>query len=1120
MSRRRWVPAAMAAALVPPLLVIGAAGPSQAAPVQVGKYRVVQNPQQVGQVSATKSPTSRLAQTDKSLLNRKDSAPVSIAVKLAYDSTATYEGGLAGYAATSPSVTGKALSHSAAEVRYEGHIADIENSFLGNLKKRVPNAKVGQHLRTVYGGLALTVPANKVNDVLSIPGVVAVQKDSVSQPQTDSSPAFIGATQLYPKLGGTANAGKGVIFGSLDTGVWPEHPSFADNGNLGTPPATADGHARACDFGDNPLTPAADVFQCNNKLIGGQPFLATYMAVNPANPEVYTTARDSNGHGSHTSSTAVGDPVASAKIFNVERGPINGIAPGAWLMVYKVCGLLGCYSTDSAAAVGQALKDGVNVINFSIGGGATPFTDVVELAFLDAYAAGTFVAASAGNSGPGASTSDHLAPWVTTVAASTQKREFDSTLTVTSSDGASATFVGASITAGAGPLPVVLASAAPYSDIFCGHPAPPGTFTGKIVACQRGGTVNGEAIGRAQKGFNLAQGGAAGMILYNQPLADTETDNHFLPAVHLADGTAFLAFVNGHPGVTASFTTGQKVNGQGDVMAAFSSRGPGGNFIKPDISAPGVQILGANSPTPDEVAGGPAGQYYQAIAGTSMASPHIAGSAVLEKALHPSWTPGQIKSALMTTATTAVVKEDLTTPADPFDFGSGRVQVNLAANPGLTFDETAARMAALGNDPVQAVQLNLASVNAPVMPGTLTAVRTATNVTNKTQSYKVQTTAPKGASITVSPSSFSVAPGKSVKLSITIKSSAPEAQYFGQVRLVPQKGGLPTLHLPVAYITKQGDVKMTQTCDRTEAHLLQTTTCTVSAQNTSFIDTTADFATSTTLNLPIIGTSGASQTSLFKAQKKGATLVGAKPGTPSIAPAAGTANGYVPLDLFGITPTAVGDEQFVKFNTPAYKYNGVTYTGVSIDSNGYVVPGTDATAEDNDCCTVPPIPNPARPNNVLAPYWTDLNGGGAPGVYIAVLSDDAGNSWIVIEWRVFVFGTNILRPFQLWLGEGATQDITFAYDPTNPPVDPNGQPYNIGAENVNGTGGQGLPAGTLPTDDIRVTSTDPVPGATVSYTVTTLAILPGDGKVTTTMDTPAVPGTTVVSNTIKVSLHH
>ena len=99
--------------------------------------------------------------------------------------------------------------------------------------------------------------------------------------------------------------------------------------------------------------------------------------------------------------------------------------------MYKVCGEQGCFSSDSAAAVQKAIQDGVNVINFSISGGANPFADAVELAFLDAYNAGVFVAASAGNSGPGAETTDHRGPWVTTVAASTADRAFKNTITVT-----------------------------------------------------------------------------------------------------------------------------------------------------------------------------------------------------------------------------------------------------------------------------------------------------------------------------------------------------------------------------------------------------------------------------------------------------------------------------------------------------------------------------------------------------------------------------------------------------------------------------------------------------------------------------------------------------------------
>src|SRR6185437_9030874 len=361
------------------------------APAKVGKFTLDKTLTPASTTTSAKSPTSKMAQTDPTLLKRTDSTPISVVVKLDYDSLATYDGNVAGYAATSPSVTGRPLSRSQSERRYEQRVAGIESRVLSDVSKKVSNVKVGQRLRTVYGGVALTVPANSVSKLLSVPGVVAVQKDAVNRPSTDSSPDFIGATAVYPQLGGAPNAGKGVIFGSLDTGVWPEHPSFADNGNLGAPPAKADGTPRTCDFGDNPLTPATDVFNCNKKLIGGQAFLATYLANNP--PEVYTTARDSNGHGTHTSSTAAGDPVASAKVFGVERGPINGVAPGAWISVYKVCGLNGCYSSDSAAAVQQAILDGVKVINFSIGGGSSPYTDPVELAFLDAYAAGVFVAA-------------------------------------------------------------------------------------------------------------------------------------------------------------------------------------------------------------------------------------------------------------------------------------------------------------------------------------------------------------------------------------------------------------------------------------------------------------------------------------------------------------------------------------------------------------------------------------------------------------------------------------------------------------------------------------------------------------------------------------------------------
>ncbi|WP_436494991.1 S8 family serine peptidase [Actinokineospora sp. HUAS TT18] len=1096
MRRRGTVRAAVLAAVVP--LFLGTAGvDAVAAPAGPDLRGETLSP--ADRVTADKSPTSRLAKTDPSLLGRTDSAPVPVLIKLDYDSTATYAGGRRGLEATSPSVTGKKLKDkTAAQQKYDAFAADQEKAFAAELAKRTSQATIGRSLRTVYGGVSATVPANKIADILAIPNVVAVQQDSMNHILTDSSPQFLGAPSAYNQLGSTANAGRGVLYGNLDTGVWPEHPSFADLGNMPAPPAPS----RECNFGDNPLTPAVDVFVCQRKLVGGAHFTDTYDILQ--GDDVFAgTARDSNGHGTHTASTSAGNIVSNVTVLGRAQAPIHGIAPGAWVMEYKVCGPAGCFPSDTTAAVGQAILDGVDVINYSISGGEDPFTDPTELAFLDAYAAGVFVSASAGNSGPGASTASHLSPWVTTVAASTQTREFASTLTVTASNGDTFTADGASITPGAGPAPIVLASDAPYSRPLCDAPAAPGTFTGKIVACER-------SPGRVLKGFNVLQGGAVGMVLYNPTLADALTDTHWLPVVHLPNGTGFLGFMGTHTGETAQFTAGQARAGQGDVMAAFSSRGPGGHFIKPDVTAPGVQILAGDTPVVESVSSGPGGEYFQAIAGTSMSSPHTAGAAILLKAINTGWTPGQIKSGLMTTANTNVVKEDLVTKADPFDLGAGRIDLNKAWLPGLTFDETATNMALLGNDPLNAVHLNIPSVNAKVMPGKLSTVRTAKNVSGQKVRYNAETTAPAGATITVQPRNFTLDPGQSVQLTITIESQAAPAQYFGEVRLVPTKMGVPTLHLPVAYKTGQAaQVTLASECSPAAVAVNGISTCQVTATNNSFDDTTVNLTTRLNNKLRVAGATNATIVNNRTVQKLNVPLAGAIPGVPSVDP--GELFGYIPLSAFGITPTPIGDEELINFNVPAFVYNGVTYSRVGVDSNGYLVAG-GGTAEDNNCCDLPSGASPARPNNILAPFWTDLDGTGRPGVYVGVLTDGV-NSWLVFEYQVNVFGTASGRVFQVWIGIDGTQDITFAYNPADLPAHP-GQPFLVGAENNLGGGDV---AAVLPTGDLRVTSSAPTPGASVSYTVSVRATEPGTGTVTTEMTGPDLPGTTVVRTDIAIS---
>ncbi len=1057
--------------------------------------------------TVAKSPSARMAQTDPGLLARTDSEPVNVVLKLDYDSTAAYAGGVADLAATSPAVTGVPLTgDTPAEQRYTGFVESREGTVLAELLERVPAAEVGTRLRTVYGGVAVTIPADAVETVLAIDGVTAVQKDSLNQLLTDSSPEFLDAGPVYDALGGTATAGAGVLYGNLDSGVWPEHPSLADLGNIEPPP----GPARACDFGDNPLTAAADPFVCTHKLVGGQAFLDTYLSVPElAAAEPFRTARDSNGHGTHTSTTSAGNVVEDVSVLGTDLPPIHGIAPGAWVMVYKVCGIDGCFSSDTAAAVEQAILDGVDVINYSISGGVDPFADPTELAFLDAYAAGVVVSTSAGNDGPGAATANHLSPWVITVAASTQTREFTTTLTLRAADGATATFRGASITPGVAELPVVLSSAPPYGNPLCDEPAPAGIFDGLVVACQRG--VNA----RVDKGFNVLQGGAEAMVLYNPTLADVETDTHWLPTVHLADGTDFLAFMAAHDDVVGSFPDAAPTAGQGDVMAAFSSRGPAGLFLKPDVTAPGVQILAGDTPISESITEGPPGELFQAIAGTSMSSPHVAGAAVLLRAARPDWTPGQIKSALMTTAIEDVLKEDLATPADPFDLGSGRIDIGASAGATLTLDETAERFVALGADPTTAIHLNIPSVNAPVMPGRITTTREVKNTSRRTERVEVVADSPAGSRITVSPERLRIPAGRTATVTITIESDAPlGVQQFGSVRLEPRRG--PDLHLPVAFVHTQGEVALTQTCtpDAITLRGRETSTCEVQAVNRSFDDQAVDLTTRVNRNLEITGADGAVRDGSRRVALHDVILAGAQPGVPTVAPAVAS-GGYLPLDAFGVVPDAVGDEEILGFDVPAFVYNSERFTSLGLTSNGYAVAG-GGTGEDIQCCDLPAGPDPSRPNNVLAPFWTDLDGTDAPGIFATVLTDGT-NSWIVVEFRLDVFGTDSLRVSQIWIGLAANtpggQDILFAYDPENLPAAPDGLPFLVGAENV---AGEGDLEAVLPTSDLVVTSTDPVPGDVAGYRFTVRGDERGQGVVTTEMTADGVPGVTVVRSTIDV----
>ena len=320
-------------------------------------------------------------------------------------------------------------------------------------------------------------------------------------------------------------------------------------------------------------------------------------------------------------------------------------------------------------------------------------------------------------------------------------------------------------------------------------------------------------------------------------------------------------------------------------------------------------------------------------------------------------------------------------------------------------------------------------------------------------------------------------------------------------------------HLPVAFYRQEGTVPIDQTCAPTAiAKNTGESTCTVTVQNNTLEDTEVTALSTLDAKLRLTGVTGATKVgSQIVTTKK--TLAGKQPDKPVIAPGAGPA-GYLPLSLFGITPTPIGDEEALNFTVPAFTFAGRTFNRIGVVSNGYTVAGgTNGSADIQFAPQT--LPDVAPPNGVLASYWTDLNGAGTPGVYVATLTDGV-NTWLVVEWQVNLYGTTSRKVFQQWIGLNGTEDISYAYDPANLPGDP-GAEYGltVGAENVEGNAGSQISG--PPTQDYRITSTPGAPGGTLNYSFKVKGVSSGTGTVTTGTSTAQVKGITVEVDKITIN---
>jgi subtilisin family serine protease len=709
---------------------------------------------------------------------------------------ATYSGQIQGYAATAKSAIKEELTTKNASIQgkaalnrhtdqvdmaaveavatsraesYKNYLVAKQDAVLNTARSLGVQASPRTRYTNAVNGFSVKMTQQQAKALASLPQVEFVERSTMQRLFTDRGPAFVGADQVWS--GNTVSTipqkGEGMIIGIIDTGINSDHIAFADVGG--------DGYDHSNPLGEGVYLGdcATGKVVCNDKLIGvySWPVITdSYEGRAPA------TGEDYQGHGSHVAGTAAGNyvenvPLLSPSLGNGDGEPMgytfestSGVAPHANIVSYQVCLLDGCPTEAILKAYEQAIEDGVDVINFSIGGAERlPWEDATELAMLAAREAGIMVATAAGNSGGDANNTffgslGHSSPWSMVVAASTHDRVLDVTKNLLSfSGGNSLPYVGidpdgdwpddiagystGSIVDGNAVL------AADFGDEKCENVFAPGTFTpDQIVICKRG--INA----RVAKAHNVLAGGAGGFILYNEDwypgITDAEMqlfdDTFPLPGIHVSyyTGQNIINWLNdGGVEHKISITGGSIAHtldpAAGDILADFSSLGPSTTYkhhLAPHISAPGVNIY---APYADEHPLHPnaaLSQDWAMLSGTSMASPHVAGAMALVRQAHPDWTAAQVQSALEMTAS-QTVRRDINTehlpeghPAAQHRAGAGRLDVKAAVDAGLIMDETVANFSlANPNKGGDVRQLNLPQlVNSNCRAGVCSWLRTVT----------------------------------------------------------------------------------------------------------------------------------------------------------------------------------------------------------------------------------------------------------------------------------------------------------------------------------------------------------------------------------------------------------
>ena len=703
--------------------------------------------------------------------------------------------------------------------------------------KMLVRAGAGTELvyRYQYGlnGFAALMHPSQAHKLESLSEVLTVWEDEIRPLTTNDSLEFLELFDAENGLRGrTGLSGDGIVIGVIDSGISPEHPALQDTREADRPSLCIGDWAENTFLGKwlchrfekrddvllfeppenwNGECVAGQEFtidDCNNKLIGARYFRAGAEATGPIDAGEVTSARDVDGHGTHTATIAAGNRV-KASIFDSFIGRVEGVAPGARIAVYKACWLrpgdtrATCNASDLANAIDSAVADGVDIINYSVGSSLTRITAPDDVALLAATKAGIFTVVAAGNDGPNNGTIGSPAggPWGITAAASSRDGE---TSTEAFEIKAPANIAGLYVAreanftaalASVGPLDGSLVLVDDNTDTTsdaCDPLVNADEVSGKIAFVQRGNCTFEIKVANAE------DAGAVAVVVYNlagDPIVMNGTaDSASIPAVMIgqAEGNLILAELDDLLAVTVLLDKSLFLHesDSGNTMASFSSRGPGPvfNVLKPDVTAPGVNILAGF--TPDAV-NATKGENFAYLSGTSMSTPHVAGVAALLLEANPTWSPPATKSALMTTARQDITLADGETDALPFDFGAGHIVPNSAIDPGLVYDVSddefdafacGIESPAVSSDRCAELNragysfasedLNQPSIAISRLASQQTVTRHVTNVSDEAATYTAEIVPPPGISASVLPTSITVAPGASASFDVTLANVA------------------------------------------------------------------------------------------------------------------------------------------------------------------------------------------------------------------------------------------------------------------------------------------------------------------------------------------------------------